>query len=181
MITHSKRQLSHRESRRQFTSLTWSVILHSNTPIQRHRCYTKTRLAPNPSIFCDFPISSPPQQASAKEGSKKRLSFVKLGASAYQKVADILKSHVRVSQESQAAEVSPDDEIANLEKLSAALYDLGLNYLLRSRLVCADAGEGSGLWEQHVYLSLPEVLQLTRYCSLYTIYCSSVGYSIRNS
>lgn len=45
---------------------------------------------------------------------------------------------------------------------AAALYDLGLNYLLRGRLVCSDAGEGSGLIAQEVYEGLPEVAELTR-------------------
>lgn len=69
---------------------------------------------------------------------------------------DILRSDDQASQ----SQVSQDNETTKSESLAAALYDLGLNYLLRSRLVCADAGEGSGLWEQDVYLSLPEVVEL---------------------
>lgn len=46
--------------------------------------------------------------------------------------------------------------------LSPALYDLGLNHLLRARLVCAEAGEGSGLWASDVYENIPEAAELTR-------------------
>lgn len=45
---------------------------------------------------------------------------------------------------------------------AAALYDLGLNYLVRARLVCSDGGEGSGLLPQEVYEELPEVAALAR-------------------
>lgn len=45
---------------------------------------------------------------------------------------------------------------------AAALYDLGLNYLLRARMACSDAGEGSGLCAQVVYEELPEVADLAR-------------------
>lgn len=45
---------------------------------------------------------------------------------------------------------------------ASALYDLGLNYLLRARLLCADSGEGSGVWAQDVYQHLPEVEELAR-------------------
>lgn len=46
--------------------------------------------------------------------------------------------------------------------LSPALYDLGLNHLLRARLVCAEAGEGSGLWTSDVYENIPEAAELAR-------------------
>lgn len=46
--------------------------------------------------------------------------------------------------------------------LASALYDLALNYVVRARILCSDAGEGSGLWRQEVYDALPEVAQLAR-------------------
>lgn len=45
---------------------------------------------------------------------------------------------------------------------AAALYDLGLNYLVRARLLCSDAGDGSGLLPQEMYEELPEVADLAR-------------------
>lgn len=45
---------------------------------------------------------------------------------------------------------------------AATLYDLGLNFLLRARLACSDAGEGTGLFAQEVYEGLPEVAELAR-------------------
>lgn len=54
------------------------------------------------------------------------------------------------------------EDPALLATKAAALCDLGLNYLVRARLVCSDAGEGSGLLPQEVYEDLPEVADLAR-------------------
>ena len=88
-------------------------------------------------------------------GSMQRLRFVKLGAAAYQEVIDLLRCDEQAGQKNSLTN-------AKSERLAAALYDLGLNYLLRCRLLCADSGEGSGLWGADVYLSLPEVVELSR-------------------
>lgn len=55
-----------------------------------------------------------------------------------------------------------DDAGRFSESLAAAIYDLGLNYLVRARLLCADAGEGSGLWEESAYQQVPQVSKLAR-------------------
>lgn len=55
-----------------------------------------------------------------------------------------------------------EEEPVTLAMRAAALYDLGLNYLVRARLACSDAGEGSGLLPQEVYQELPEVADLAR-------------------
>lgn len=83
------------------------------------------------------------------------MRFVKLGAAAYQKVVDLLQSDEQMEQKNSHTS-------AKSERLAAALYDLGLNYLLRCRLLCADSGEGSGLWGADVYLSQPQVVELSR-------------------
>lgn len=55
-----------------------------------------------------------------------------------------------------------EEEEEALAMKAAAFYDLGLNYLLRARMACSDAGEGSGLFSQEVYEELPEVAELAR-------------------
>lgn len=52
--------------------------------------------------------------------------------------------------------------LANMAMKAAALYDLGLNYLVRARLLCSDAGDGSGLLPQEMYEKLPDVADLAR-------------------
>ncbi|CAM9753532.1 unnamed protein product, partial [Laminaria digitata] len=93
----------------------------------------------------------------AKQGAKNRLEFVGRGAAAYQRLVQLLGASAgadgsQVQSASEAVEMSP----------ASALYDLGLNYLLRARLLCADSGEGSGLWAQDVHEQLPGVEDLAR-------------------
>lgn len=96
------------------------------------------------------------------------------GEAAYARVVAILRAKrakalsdvVGDSQrESEPLAATGDSHEVPSDSLASALYDLGLNYLLRARLVCADAGEGSGLWEQDVYDHLPEVSDLSRWVS----------------
>ena len=82
----------------------------------------------------------------AKKSSRNRIEFVARGADAYQQLVQLLR----------------DDEWKKEDSLSPALYDLGLNHLLRARLVCAEAGEGSGLWPQEDYENIPEAAELAR-------------------
>ena len=96
-------------------------------------------------------------QGLAKQGSKNRQEFVARGAAAYQQLVEMLRdgAGAKGSQGPSAGE--------GVEATSAsALYDLGLNYLLRARLLCADSGEGSGLWAMDVYERLPGVEDLAR-------------------
>lgn len=58
--------------------------------------------------------------------------------------------------------VATEQHASTVALKAAAHYDLGLNYLLRARLVCSDAGEGSGLLAQSVYDDLPAVADLAK-------------------
>ena len=95
-----------------------------------------------------------------RDGSKNRLDFVGRGAVAYQQLVQMLDQKLRDEDNNPSASVR-DDGVLKLTS-SSALYDLGLNYLLRARLLCADSGGGSGLWAQGVYDQLPGVDELAR-------------------
>lgn len=56
----------------------------------------------------------------------------------------------------------PEQQTEAVSLKAAAQYDLGLNYLLRARLVCSDAGDGSGLFAQSVYDDIPAVADLAK-------------------
>ncbi|CAM9884354.1 unnamed protein product, partial [Ectocarpus fasciculatus] len=104
------------------------------------------------------------QAALAKEGARNRLDFVAQGADAYRNLVQLLEARENDDGvDGQSGETSATaGQQALVATKAAALYDLGLNYLLRGRLVCSDAGEGSGLLAQEVYEDLPEVAELTR-------------------
>lgn len=105
----------------------------------------------------------------AKEGSANRLAFVAHGAHAYQQLVKLVETRVGVTPEASGSVVGGDSDdveggktaLAKAE-LAPALYDLGLNYLVRARLMCADSGEGSGLWNDDFYRDLPEVVEVSR-------------------
>lgn len=108
-------------------------------------------------------------QAMAKEGSANRLAFVAHGAHAYQQLVELLEARVRMTAgvsnsaaEGDSGDVEGSVSADAMAELAPALYDLGLNYLVRVRLVCADSGEGSGLWSGDVYRDLPEAVELSR-------------------
>ncbi|CAN0151264.1 unnamed protein product, partial [Ectocarpus fasciculatus] len=104
------------------------------------------------------------QAALAKEGARNRVDFVAQGADAYRNLVQLLEARENDGGvDGQSGETSATaGQQALVATKAAALYDLGLNYLLRGRLVCSDAGEGSGLLAQEVYEDLPEVAELTR-------------------
>lgn len=95
----------------------------------------------------------------AKEGAKNRREFVGRGAAAYQQLVQMLDEKLE-AKDNLATSASGRGVLEVTS--SSALYDLGLNYLLRARLLCADSGEGSGLWAKDVYDQLPGVDDLAR-------------------
>ncbi|CAM9761809.1 unnamed protein product [Ectocarpus sp. 12 AP-2014] len=107
------------------------------------------------------------QAALAKEGARNRLDFVAQGADAYRNLVRLLEAREKDQADGgvdgQSGETcATAGQVALVPTKAAALYDLGLNYLLRGRLVCSHAGEGSGLEAQESYEGLPEVAELTR-------------------
>ncbi|CAM9704269.1 unnamed protein product [Scytosiphon promiscuus] len=102
------------------------------------------------------------QAALAKEGARNRLAFVAKGADAYQELVQLLQTRVERLRNENEMEGNTEQETAAVALKAAAHYDLGLNYLLRARLVCADAGEGSGLFGQSAYDDLPAVADLSK-------------------
>ncbi|CAB1097731.1 unnamed protein product [Ectocarpus sp. CCAP 1310/34] len=107
------------------------------------------------------------QAALAKEGARNRLDFVAQGADAYRNLVQLLEAREKDQADGdvdgQSGETSATaGQGALVPTKAAAYYDLGLNYLLRGRLICSDAGEGSGLIAQELYEGLPEVAELTR-------------------
>lgn len=105
----------------------------------------------------------------AKEGSVNRLAFVAHGVHAYLQLVKLVEARVgMISGESSSVARGDSDDVEGgvtadtKAELAPALYDLGLNYLVRVRLVCADLGEGSGLWSEDFYRDLPEAVELSR-------------------
>ena len=85
----------------------------------------------------------------AKRGGRARLHFVSKGADAY---------HVLVEYTTSSSSAVQGDAAGYSSAL--ALYDLGVNYLVRASLECQDAGEGIGLIGHEVFHVLPEVARL---------------------
>eukprot|EP00903_Cladosiphon_okamuranus_P012909 g12052.t2 len=99
------------------------------------------------------------QAALAKEGERNRLNFVAQGAHAY---GELVKMSTTPERGRAVGEGGESESAALLATKAAAFYDLGLNYLVRARLLRSEAGEGSGLLPQEVYEEIPEVADLAR-------------------